>query len=82
MRHRALSRAFAHSSSLRFNVCIKVIIILLGYINFLPLPWRVAIGVDAVFPPKAAPRASDDPPGVGLDFYGRPTEALWFHMYA
>ena len=58
-----------------FNICIKVIVILLTYINVLPIPWRVAIMVDAW---GDACRTEVEPPGV--DFYGRPTEAVWFHI--
>ena len=51
-----------------FNNCIKVIMILLTYINVLPIPWRVAIGVDAwgdVF----LSHGKHEPPGT--DFHGR-----------
>ena len=47
---------------------------ILTYVNLLPIPWRVAILIDAcgdlIHPDRE----------VGLDFYGRPTEALWFHL--
>ena len=49
--------------------------ILLTYINVLPIPWRIAIMVDAW---GDACRKEVEPPGV--DFYGRPTEAVWFHI--
>ena len=49
--------------------------LILTYVNFLPIPWRFAILVDA-WGDACAKKV--DPPG--LDFYGRPTEALWFHI--
>ena len=52
-----------------------MIVLILTYINFLPIPWRFAILVDAW---GDACAKEVEPPG--LDFYGRPTEALWFHI--
>ena len=43
-----------------------------SYINFLPIPWRLAI----LHHDTCSPRRTDD----GVDFYGRPTEALWFNI--
>jgi len=64
-----------------FNICIKVFTIVFSYINLLPVPWRIAILVDALSPMRRAwggVKAPDD--AVGVDFYGRPTEAMWFHL--
>ena len=58
-------------------VCIKVIMFLLTYINVLPIAWRVAIGVDA-WGDVCLAHGKLEPPGV--DFYDRPTEAMWFHI--
>ena len=56
-----------------FNVCIKFFAFYFGYINLLQLPWTVSIFMNAHFPRKDAPQ-------VGVDFYGRPSESLWFHL--
>jgi serine/threonine protein kinase len=68
---------FCNLNQYMFNLCIKAIMICLTYINFLPIPWRVAIGVDA-WGDALTDRGRHEPPG--LDFYGRETEALWFHI--
>jgi hypothetical protein len=60
-----------------FNLCIKGIMCLLTYINIMPLPWRIAIAVDA-FGDTFTKRGRHEPPG--LDLYDRPTDALWFHI--
>jgi hypothetical protein len=68
---------FCNLNQQMFNVCIKVIVMVLTYINALPIAWRVAIMVDAwmeVF------NMSSRPSGAGCDFYGRQTEAMWFHI--
>ena len=65
---------FCNLNQYVFNINIKIIVIILTYINFLPIPWRLAILVDAwgdLIYPDLMP---------GLDFYGRKTEALWFHI--
>ena len=54
---------------------VQVIIILLTYINVLPVPWRIAIGVDAW---GDVCRRGEEP--AGWDFYDRPTESIWFHI--
>mmetsp|Transcript_8109 Transcript_8109/g.21196 ORF Transcript_8109/g.21196 Transcript_8109/m.21196 type:complete len:580 (+) Transcript_8109:72-1811(+) len=64
-----------------FNICIKVFTIIFSYINLLPVPWRIAILVDAISPKHRewdGVKAPDD--AVGVDFYGRQTEAMWFHL--
>jgi len=66
-----------------FNVCTKVIVIILTYINTLPFAWRVAIMVDALAEVAEQYSGIDldkREAGIGLDFYGRPTEAMWFHI--
>lgn len=42
------------------------------YINFLPIPWRLAILHHACCTHRRV--------GIGLDFYGRETGAQWFHI--
>jgi len=54
----------------RFNWCVKAFVVIFSYINFLPIPWRVAILHHAT----CTTRRNDE----GFDFYGRPTGALWF----
>ena len=53
-------------------MCSKAFTALFSYINFLPIPWRLAILHHAW--------CSSRPMGVGLDFYGRPTQDIWFHL--
>ena len=52
------------------NVCLQVMTGLFSYLNLLTCPWRVAIAVH-----HWDGRRSSAP---GLDFYGRPTDALFF----
>ena len=59
-----------------FTMCIKAFTFIFSYINFLPIPWRLSIFVEAFF---GRPMI-DDELQEGCDFYGRPTEALWFHL--
>ena len=55
-----------------FNVTKKMFIVCFSCTNFLAIPWRVAI-LHHVF-------CSRRPSNVGLDFYGRPTTAVWFQI--
>ena len=55
-----------------FNYCVKAFVVLFSYINFLPIPWRVSI-LQHVY-------CSKRPSHEGVDFYGRPTDALWFNI--
>lgn len=55
-----------------FNTCVKVFVGLFSYINFLPIPWRLSC-LWHVY-------CSRRPCHPGVDFYGRPTNALWFHL--
>eukprot|EP00900_Chrysochromulina_parva_P026733 jgi/Chrpa1/8694/Chrysochromulina_OHIO_Genome00009275-RA len=55
-----------------FNGSIKGFVCLFSYINFLPVPWRIAI-----FHHSWLSRRPSTP---GLDFYGRPTETMWFNL--
>ncbi len=48
-----------------------------GYVNMLPVPWTFSILVHSYF---NRPGYDDAPPEVGADFYGRPTESMWFHL--
>jgi len=57
-------------------MCIKAFTFIFSYINFLPIPWRLSIWMEAFF---GRPMINDELQ-VGVDFYGRPTEALWFHL--
>ena len=61
-----------------FGMCIKAFVIIFSYINFLPIPWRISIASHVFTPICFRTRARPCDPG--LDFYGRPTEALWFHL--
>ena len=56
-----------------FNVCIKFFGFFLGYINLLQLPWTLSIFAHATCPRDVANK-------VGVDFYGRASESLWFHL--
>ena len=57
-----------------FNVCCKYLSFYFGYVNLLPVPWTISIFANAWFPrPESADRN-------GVDFYGRPTLSLWFHL--
>ena len=60
-----------------FNNCIKYFTIYFTFINLLPLPWTIAIFVDAR---ERFARGKYDT--VGTDFYDRPTEAIWFFLPA
>jgi len=59
-------------NQLWFNRCIKGFTILFSYINFLPIPWRLSI-----LHHVTCSKRSCEP---GCDFYGRPTDALWFNI--
>ena len=55
-----------------FNFNVKGFVILFSYINGLPIPWRLSIAAHLF--------CSSRPSHEGVDFYGRPTEAIWFHI--
>jgi len=63
---------FCNLNQYWFNVCIKVFVILFTYINFLPIPWRLS----CLWHVYCSRRPSE----AGVDFYGRPTDALWFNL--
>lgn len=63
---------FCNNNQRWFNLCIKAFVILFSYINFLPIAWRLSC-LHHMF---CSRRSCED----GRDFYGRPTEALWFHI--
>ena len=65
--------AYCTANQLIFNWCIKSFVIIFSYINFLPIPWRFAILHHA----WCSTRDQSEP---GLDFYGRSTKAVWFHI--
>ncbi|KAL1506946.1 hypothetical protein AB1Y20_007810 [Prymnesium parvum] len=54
-----------------FNVCIQILTLLFTYVAFITLPWRLANYVHL----RGRHRSCD----VGLDFYGRPSDGVWFH---
>jgi hypothetical protein len=53
------------------NVCVQILTGLFTYFNVLTLPWRLSILNHMLGSRSDAP---------GRDFYGRPTEAIWFHI--
>ena len=53
------------------NICVQVLTGLFSYFNIITLPWRLSILY------HTCGNRSDAP---GRDFYGRPTEAIWFHI--
>jgi len=53
------------------NVCFQVCTALFSYLNGIAIPWRVSILCHHLSSRSSAP---------GCDFYGRPTEAIWFHI--
>jgi len=55
------------------NVCIQVLTALFSYQNGMTIPWRLAIGFHAS-------GCGHGPWRLGTDFYGRPTDAIWFHI--
>jgi len=59
-------------NQLWFNRSVKAFAVLFSYVNFLPIPWRVAIFNHTWL----SLRGSE----AGMDFYGRPTNELWFNL--
>lgn len=57
-----------------FNACVKYIASYFAFINILPLPWTLSIFMHTFYP---HPDARDK---KGVDFYGRRTPTLWFHL--
>lgn len=57
-----------------FEICIKYLSYYFGYINLLPVPWTFSTMANSFFPRKEAVGKT------GVDFYGRPTRSLWFHL--
>ena len=55
-----------------FNLTIKSFVVLFSYINFLPIPWRLAILHHLTCTRRSCV--------AGCDFYGRPTNAMWFNL--
>ena len=53
------------------NFWIQVINAFFSYLNLIVLPWRLSIAMHHCSRRSSAP---------GCDFYGRPTEAIWFHI--
>ena len=57
-----------------FEICIKYLSYFFGYINLLPVPWTFSTLANAFRPRREAVGKT------GVDFYGRPTRSLWFHL--
>lgn len=55
-----------------FNACIQVLTWLFTYVAILTFPWRYANYVHL----HSGRRSCE----VGMDFYGRPTDGVWFHV--
>ena len=55
------------------NICIQVLTGLFSYQNGMTVPWRLAIGFHAA-------GIGHGPWKNGTDFYGRSTDAIWFHI--
>ena len=55
------------------NISIQVLTALFSYITLFTLPWRVGNAVHL----WCSRRSS----AAGLDFYGRPTKGIWFHIH-
>ena len=55
------------------NACIQILTGLFSYLNTLTLPWRLSILLH--LSPCAGRSCA-----TGEDFYGRPCEAIWFHI--
>jgi hypothetical protein len=53
------------------NVCFQVCTGLFSYLNGISIPWRSSILIHHISGRDSSP---------GRDFYGRPTEAIWFHI--
>jgi len=60
-----------------FNICCKYLSFYFGYVNMLPVPWTLSILIHSYYNRLGK---DDEPPGEGVDFYGRPTESMWFHL--
>ena len=57
-----------------FNLSIKYLSFYFGFVNGLPIPWTFSIWMHAYHPRRKAKGKK------GVDFYGRPTHSLWFHL--
>lgn len=72
---------FCTANQYWFNASIKAFVVLFSYINFLPIPWRLAILHDAWCSPRfKEPSIGENGLVTGFDFYGRPTNAMWFSL--
>ena len=58
------------------NICFHWTTGLGTYLNTVTLPWRLSIGLHLWGGGLCSGRSSE----AGQDFYGRPTEAIWFHI--
>jgi len=63
---------YCNLNQLWFATAINIFVCLMSYINFLPIPWRVSCFAHLF--------CSRRPTHAGVDFYGRPTDALWFNI--
>jgi len=61
-----------HNEQTWINISVHIEIGLFTYFNLATVPWRWANMVHLWFPRR--------PNDVGLDFYGRPSDAIWFYI--
>ena len=57
------------------NIAIQILTALFTYISFFTLPWRVANAIH-LMGIGSRKRSCE----AGVDFYGRPTKGIWFHI--
>ena len=62
------------------NVCLQVLTALFSIQKLLCLPWRLSIAVHQWAGGGSRAAGVHYPALPGCDFYGRPTDALWFHI--
>ena len=58
------------------NYCVKFFPFWNAYINTLPILWTISIVANAVSSNAVSPTDGK----LGVDFYGRDSESLWFHL--
>jgi hypothetical protein len=74
--HLLRRRARSTLTGLPAGSCGRYFTLYFTYVNFLPLPWTTAIFINSQCPNQEVVKAG----GSGVDFYGRPSESLWFHL--
>ncbi len=74
--------AYCNFNQMWFMNCIKAFTIIFTYTNTLAIPWRMAIALNLFFDNCGSHRDVDrsGKDVAGVDFYGRKTEAMWFHI--